>query len=343
MRTPAAVQAAEGGPAVTIVVAPRERFSLTARSLESLYENTDTPFRLVYVDGGSPLEVARYLEREAARRGFELIRSERYLAPNEARNRGWLRADTRYVVFVDNDLVVTRGWLATLLRCAEETGADLVGPLYGIGEPEKGAIHMAGGLARIVETGGRRRLSESHRFAGRRVDEVEAQLAREPVELVEFHCMLARRETLLAHGPLDEELLSAAEHLDLCLFVTERGGTIYLEPSARVSYVPPPPLDPMDRRYFRLRWSEAWTARSMARMREKWRLDPEDPYFAEQVRWLRSHRRLRMRPLQKAFARLLGARLARYPNGALALAEIGWNRLRVRGAIHGRGPGQDAV
>ena len=328
----------KAGPSVTIVAVPRERFSLTARALESLYENTDTPFRLVYVDGGSPLSIARYLDGEAARRGFELIRSERYLAPNEARNRGWLRADTRYVVFVDNDLVVTRGWLTSLLRCAEETGADLVGPLYGIGEPEKGAIHMAGGLARIVEKDGRRRLSESHRFAGRWFSDVEAQLAREPVELVEFHCMLARRETLLAHGPLDEELRSAAEHLDLCLFVKERGGSIYLEPSARVSYVPPPPLDRSDREYFRLRWSEAWTARSMARMREKWRLDPEDPYFAEQVRWLRSHRRLRMRPVQDAIARLLGARLARYPNGALALAEIGWNRLRVRGAIRGRGP-----
>ena len=192
----------------TIVVVPRERFSVTSRSLETLYSNTDIPFRLVYVDGGSPAPIARYLERESVDRGFALLRSDRYLAPNEARNRGWAVTDSRYVVFVDNDMLVTRGWLAALLRCAEETGADVVGPLHGIGEPEKGWVHMAGGDARIVETDGERRLHESHRFAGRLVSEVEGQLARAPVDFVEFHCMLVRRRTLLAHGAFDEELLS---------------------------------------------------------------------------------------------------------------------------------------
>jgi len=43
-------------PQVTIVVVPRERFSLAARSLQSIYEQSDVPFRLVYVDGGSRLE-----------------------------------------------------------------------------------------------------------------------------------------------------------------------------------------------------------------------------------------------------------------------------------------------
>lgn len=41
-------------PEVTIVVSPRERFSYTRESLESIYEHTKAPFKLVYVDGGSP-------------------------------------------------------------------------------------------------------------------------------------------------------------------------------------------------------------------------------------------------------------------------------------------------
>ena len=32
-----------------------------------------------------------------------------------------------------------------------------------------------------------------------------------------------------------------------------------VEPSARVSYVSPPPIDRSDLVFFRLRWSEAWT------------------------------------------------------------------------------------
>ncbi|MGH9400221.1 MAG: glycosyltransferase family 2 protein, partial [Thermoanaerobaculia bacterium] len=286
-------------PETTIVVVPRERFAVTRRALETLYRETDYPFRLVYVDAGSPAEIARYLEEQARQRGFELLRFDRYLSPNEARNLGAARASGRYVVFVDNDLLVARGWLAALVRCAEETGADLVGPVYGAGEPEEGRIHMAGGTAQIHERAGPRRFTESHRFVGLLLREIGPELRRETTELVEYHCMLARRETLDALGPLDEELLSMAEHIDLCLAVRQRGGSVYLEPSSRVTYLPPPPLDAADRRFFQLRWSEAWARRSYAHFRQKWRLDPDDPYFRQNLSFLRSHRRLPLQNTQR--------------------------------------------
>ena len=131
-------------PETTIVVVPREGFALTGRCLETLYRETDSPFRLVYVDAGSPPQIARYLEDQARQRGFELLRFDRYLSPNQARHRGAARASGRYVVFVDNELIVARGWLAALVRCAEETGADLVGPLYGIGELAEGWAEVPG-------------------------------------------------------------------------------------------------------------------------------------------------------------------------------------------------------
>jgi GT2 family glycosyltransferase len=41
----------------------------------------------------------------------------------------------KYVVFIDNDVLVTPGWLGSLVRRTEETGAWLVGALYCFGEP----------------------------------------------------------------------------------------------------------------------------------------------------------------------------------------------------------------
>ena len=96
-------------PLVTIVVVPRERFGVTRRSLEAIYANTPGPFHLVYVDGGSPASIRRYLADEARARGFTLVRTDRYLAPNEARNLGLRHARTRYVVFIDNDAVPAPG------------------------------------------------------------------------------------------------------------------------------------------------------------------------------------------------------------------------------------------
>jgi GT2 family glycosyltransferase len=123
-------------PDVTVVVVPRERFSAARRALECLLSETTYPFRLVYIDGASPRSVKRYLEAEARRSGFRLLRSEHHLSPTEARNLGLREAaGTRYVVFIDNDVLVRAGWLEALVGCADETDAWLVGPLYCFGDP----------------------------------------------------------------------------------------------------------------------------------------------------------------------------------------------------------------
>ncbi len=319
-------------PLATLIVVPRERFGMALRSLESIYANTQSPFRLIYVDAGSPPAVARALQAEAKTRGFDLLRVEEFLSPNEARNLVLPWVQTRYVVFLDNDVLVAPGWLETLVRCAEETGADLVGPLYMVGEPPGDFVHMAGGTVRIEEAGGRRHIAESHLYAGRKLPDIPVALERQQTELLEYHCLLARTEVLRALGPLDERYLSTSEHIDLCLAVRARGGTVYLEPAARISYVPPKTLEPADLPFFRLRWSEAWTKESFRRLKERWDLADDSPYFKDNLRWMRSHRRLPLAPAQRALQRVLGPRLARYPLVALAAYEVGLNRLQFPSA-----------
>jgi GT2 family glycosyltransferase len=294
-------------PAVTIVVVPRERFSYSRTSLESLYANTHLPFRLIYVDGGSPAPIKRYLEMQAAEKRFQLIRTEHYLSPNQARNIGLRRVDTKYVVVLDNDVEVAPGWLPALLQCAEETNASLVGPLYCIGQPVHQVIHMAGGEARICEAEGRRRLYEKHRFCNERVSDVRLQMRREPCELVEFHCLLARAEVLQGLGPLDEALLSTREHVDLCFTVREAGGTVWFEPNAVVTYVVAPSFAWSDIPYYLLRWSDAWGQASLRHFEQKWNLDAN----VEQLNnnWLRPHRQIPLRGLRARLHRFVGARL----------------------------------
>jgi GT2 family glycosyltransferase len=294
-------------PAVTIVVVPRERFSYSRKSLESLYLNTDLPFRLIYVDGGSPAHIKRYLEMQAKEKGLQLIRTEHYLSPNQARNIGLRKADTKYIVFIDNDVEVAPGWLSVLVQCAEETNASLVGPLYCIGQPVHQVIHMAGGEARICETQGRRRLYEKHRFCNERVSDVLPQMRREPCELLEFHCMLARREVLQELGPLDEALLSTREHVDLCFRVREAGGAVWFEPNAVVTYVVPSSFAWTDIPYYLLRWSEPWGRASVLHFEQKWNLDANSEQLTED--WLRPHRQIPLSRLRSGLCRLLGAKL----------------------------------
>ena len=152
-------------PKVTIVVVPRERLSFAERCITSIYENTSVPFNLIYVSGGVPKQVRDYLEIESHRKGFRFLIDENYLSPNQARNLSLPHVKTKYLVFLDNDTLVTKGWLERLLRCAEETDASIVGPLYLIGEFERAIIHMAGGRLHRENTAGNRVLvDEQHLF-----------------------------------------------------------------------------------------------------------------------------------------------------------------------------------
>jgi GT2 family glycosyltransferase len=266
---------------VTVVVVPRERFSCSARSLEGIFQNTAAPFDLVYVDGGSPRRVRRYLREQAERRDFRLIRRDRYLSPNEARNIGLAEVTSEYVVFIDNDVSVTPGWLDMLVRCADEEDAAVVGPLTLFGPLEHEEIHLAGGEVSILEDGdGRRRrhVKEKMYFPGRRVSDVRHQLTRSECRLAEFHCLLARKDVFERVGPFDEAMLNTREHLDFSLAVMETGGTIWFEPESLVTYIPGPPFKPTDIPFFMLRWSDAWERSSLRRFHEKWNLT-EDEFF----------------------------------------------------------------
>ena len=266
-------------PIITLIVVPRERFSYAQRSLDSLYDHTQIPFKLVYVDGKSPRGLRRSLEQQSIEKGFKLIRTEQYLYPNQARNIGLQYADTKYVAFVDNDVIVSPGWLSSLVQCAEETDAAIVGPLMCQHEPVHQEIHFAGGESHVwVDKLGRRRLREKMLHQGKRVTDVRSQLQRQPTELAEFHCVLVRRSIFEHIEQLDEAMLNTKEHLDFCMTVRELGESVYFEPDSVVTYVPGRPQKLADVHYYMLRWSNAWTLDSLNHLREKWNL-VEDGYF----------------------------------------------------------------
>ena len=100
---------------VTLLIIPRERFSNAKESLEGIFANTRMPFDMVYVDGGSPPDLKRYIEDQAKEKDFTLIRTEYYLFPNQARNMALSKVKTKYAVFVDNDIVPEPGWLKALV------------------------------------------------------------------------------------------------------------------------------------------------------------------------------------------------------------------------------------
>lgn len=311
-------------PKVAIVVGPRERFSHTQESLESVYRNTHYPFELVYVDVCTPPVIQAYLNAQAQEKGFQLIRTDYYISPNQARNVGLRQvlkeSKAQYVVFLENDVVVEPGWLTQLVNCAQSTGADVVGPLTCIGKPEHGVIHNAGGATYIlndVKPDGRvkRRLRQDAYLTGQAIAQVQDQMHRVQCGYVEFHCLMARTDVFGKIGLLDEGMLATRDHIDFCLSVAEAGGKIYCDREAIVTTDTVgiaqnkvglielfganrlPDFKWYDLLYFMVRWSNAWDRASLDHLRLKWNL-AEDSYFKKRYRIIGNRRReLLVQPL----------------------------------------------
>jgi hypothetical protein len=296
----------------TIVVTPRERFSTALRCLPEVIENTKTPHQLVYVAGGAPGYIRTFLTQTCQRQSYDLILEPEFLPPNSARNIGLRRVKTKYAVFLDNDVLVEPGWLDELVRCAEETGADVVGPLCLFGEPDLGIVHSAGGDLKSHEAGGQRWMTEKHRYPNICLKTRPVELRRAPCDYVEFHCMLARRDLFDRIGLLDEEILSACEHMDVALRVRACGGKIYTEPAAVVSYLTDAEYLVSDAEFFRLRWCDDWNARSLAHLATRWQHDRHSSFFTDQESFLR--RQQEICPLPRPVPRLArDVRAERHP------------------------------
>jgi hypothetical protein len=292
----------------TVVVVPREGFLIAPRTLARLLAVTAPPFELVYVDC-SPRRIGSRLEELVrTHRGAVLLRADRFLRPTTARNLGFARVATPYTVFLDNDVLVSPGWLDALVRCAEETGAAFVSPVIGIGDRDPRVVHFAGGENRVEVVDGARRLRESYEHVGAAVSEAVSGLARRPTELAEFHAVLVRTDLLRALGGLDEACPAAFEHNDLCLALSERGGRGWLEPGAVVDYVIDRPAALANAPYHAVRWSRRWLDASLEGFCAKWRLDPADPALALDLRSLHERRRRPFQPLRGLVDRLARGR-----------------------------------
>ncbi len=203
---------------VSIIVVPRQNFSPALRCLSTLIDNTDLPYRLIYAEGGAPRRIRAALQDRVRGQGGIYISSSHYLKPTRARNLGLAEARTRYALFLDNDVLVTPGWLSRLVACAEQHQAAYVSPvilLHGTWPP---AVHVAGGVKRIEQSGGQRRFFEAyHHMDGGNIDGLASAAGAVETTMAEFHAILVRRAVLQELGGLYEGCSTAFEHNDLCL------------------------------------------------------------------------------------------------------------------------------
>ena len=104
-----------------LVVLSWNHLEQTTPCLESLFECTDVPCRLFIVDNGSEPHVRQFLRGVRPRGAIQevvLLQSDTNEGFPKGMNRGMRASQAPYVCLLNNDLIVTPGWLSRMIGVA---------------------------------------------------------------------------------------------------------------------------------------------------------------------------------------------------------------------------------
>lgn len=272
---------------VSIVVSPRERYSSLVATLEELVRTVPHSTPIVIVEGGSPKLVKHKISEISSKRSLIWVSQKNPILPNVARNMGFELTQSKYVVFVDNDITFEAGWLESLVDRAEKDSADVVAPLICIGPPRAKVIHHAGGYLELQKDGDHTMVKEHHRLMDVPIEEFSPQEALPANEVGEFHCILVRRSLMERIGPLDERLITR-EQMDFALRCMEVGARVRFERASVVTYSSKVRFTPSDLNYHLFRWSDVLVEKSLDTFEKSWGITLE----RHRIRnlWIANHR-----------------------------------------------------
>src|SRR3989338_488088 len=103
----------------------------TKECVDSIFEYTDYPYRLIVIDNGSDKETEGYLKnlKEENETDFVLIRNDSNLGFVKAINQGIRQSDAAYVCVMNNDVIATDRWLGEMVKAmASDPRIGLVNP-----------------------------------------------------------------------------------------------------------------------------------------------------------------------------------------------------------------------
>lgn len=191
----------------SIIILTHNQLEFTKQCLDSIEAYTPESHELIIVDNGSTDGTIDYLREymkshnnvrvvaNAANRGFAA-----------GNNQGLAIAGGEYVLLLNNDTIVTKGWLGRMLAVFDRyPDAGIVGPVSN---------YVAG--IQLVKNVPYRNIEDMHLFAARWAAEHTDQSTEFP-RVVGF-CLLARKSVINSIGGLDEQFGSGNfEDDDFCI------------------------------------------------------------------------------------------------------------------------------
>jgi GT2 family glycosyltransferase len=201
-----------------IIIPVHNQYAYTRNLIEGIYRYTDVPFHIYIIDNASTDETV----------DLHKIYTNHITVVRNRENRGWCGAvnqgialgENPYVVFMNNDIEVSQGWLGNMIRFLNthpKIGA--VGPLDSSQEDWQCVDRVRENLVPQIPKFLTEDLHERNRILGYHFQNagilVEGMLA--------FFCVALKRRTVTTVGTLDESFNHGGDDDDYCRRLRKSG------------------------------------------------------------------------------------------------------------------------
>ncbi|MBN1227720.1 MAG: glycosyltransferase [Deltaproteobacteria bacterium] len=218
---------------VSVIILTFNQIKYTKECVESIRKYTPEPHEIIFIDNGSTDGTANWLKGLIKKNtNYKLIENRKNLGFAKGCNQGITASTGEYILLLNNDVVVTEGWLSGMLECLTSTSdTGIVGPMTNnISGPQKVADANHTSMHHLSEYA--RTFKEIHRY--RRI----------PFRRIVGFCMLFRRELVERIGFLDESFGSGNfEDDDFSLRAALKGyknfiaGDVFIHHYGNVSFI----------------------------------------------------------------------------------------------------------
>lgn len=116
---------------VSIIMLTWNALEYTKKCVASIEEHTHYPYEIIFVDNGSTDQTVKYLEKlTKSNPRHQLIKNSKNKGFAAGNNQGVEAAQGKYVMLLNNDVLVPGGWLTTLVESLErDEHIGAVGPI----------------------------------------------------------------------------------------------------------------------------------------------------------------------------------------------------------------------
>jgi GT2 family glycosyltransferase len=200
-------------PKISIIIVTYNNLEYTKMCLESIFKNTEYPsYEIILVDNGSSDGTVMFLEDyKSNHNNIFVLKNSSNLGFAVANNLGVNASIGDTLVFLNNDTLVTPGWLHCLLYHLENNpNAGMVGPVTnGIGNEARIDIDYTD-------------LEDINGFAARRAQRFSGVSFE--IRVLALYCSMISRSLFLSLGGLDERYqVGMFEDDDLALKIQHAG------------------------------------------------------------------------------------------------------------------------